>query len=76
MVFSSDEEPAGMNPRSISHREKKDHEVFGVKDKSARRRSESSEDWDFSDVEVKHASKVKKCTDDIQFSSSEEEEKV
>ena len=74
LVFSSDEEPSGTNLRSIGHREEKDYEAVGVKDKGARRQSESSEDWDFSDAEAKNASKTKICADDIQFSSSSEEE--
>ena len=92
LVFSSDDddEQTGTDRRRINEREVKIHEARRAKNISIphrthrvhttapRRQSDSSEELEFSDAEVKNTSKTKKlCTDDIQFSSSSEgEEKV
>lgn len=85
LIFSSDDEQAGVNRRRIKQTEGKMERAFGAEIRSTphkahkfdaaatSKHSDSSEELDFSDIEVKNAFKARQCTNDIQFSSSSEE---
>lgn len=85
LIFSSDDEQAGVSRRSIKSREGKmgkalgaeimsiPHKAHSFDTTATSRHSDSSEELDFSDIELNNAFKAKQCTNDIQFSSSSEE---
>lgn len=79
LTFSSDDERGGVKQREGkmetvlgAESRRTPHPAHELKAVATTRHSDSSEEFDFSDVEENNAFKAEHCTDDIQFSSSSE----